>query len=106
MPETALIYLNESNAAILNRQLVKQHHVSLKEFTEADYKKTQLARFDRTKSLRLPDIDFYQLKVHYETVAADDAEPGKAILQAAASSQNSKSIIRTTDLAMTASRRK
>lgn len=102
MPETALIYLNESNAQILNRQLVKQHHVSLKEFTEADYKKTQLARFDRTKYLRLPDIDFYQLKVHYETVVLDDAEPGKAILQAAASAQRLKSIIRTTDLAMTA----
>lgn len=34
--ETALIYLNESNAEKLNMQLERQHHISLKEFSSAD----------------------------------------------------------------------
>lgn len=32
MPETALIYLNEDNAEKLNSQLMRQQHISLKEF--------------------------------------------------------------------------
>ena len=38
--ETALIYLNESNAEKLNMQLERQHHISLKEFSSADNSKT------------------------------------------------------------------
>ena len=37
--ETALIYLNESNAEKLNMQLERQHHISLKEFSSADNSK-------------------------------------------------------------------
>ena len=40
--ETALIYLNESNAEKLNMQLERQHHISLKEFSSADNSKTTL----------------------------------------------------------------
>ena len=39
--ETALIYLNESNAEKLNMQLERQHHISLKEFSSADNSKTR-----------------------------------------------------------------
>ena len=42
--ETALIYLNESNAEKLNMQLERQHHISLKEFSSADNSKTTLKR--------------------------------------------------------------
>lgn len=100
MPETALIYLNESNAKTLNKQLQKQHHISLKEFTEKEHKKTQLARFDRTKYLKLPDIDFYQLKIHYETLIVDDAIPKRTIPQATENARTSKGVIKATDLSM------
>ena len=48
-PETALIYLNDSNAEKLNSQLQQQHHISLKEFTEAGSESKVLKRYDRTK---------------------------------------------------------
>jgi type III restriction enzyme len=57
--ETALIYLNNSNAEKLNAQLLKQHHISLKEFCEADHHKVSLSRYDRTDHLHLPKVDFY-----------------------------------------------
>ena len=41
-PETALIYLNESNAEKLNTQLEQQHHITLKEFSSADNRKIPL----------------------------------------------------------------
>ena len=71
--ETALIYLNGSNAEKLNSQLQKQHHITLQEFTKADDHKITLARYDRTNFLRLPKVDFYQLKIHYETLIAEPA---------------------------------
>lgn len=75
MPESALIYLNESNADKLNAQLQKQHHISLKEFESADNCKLTLKRYDRTAFLKLPKVDFYQLKVKYETLVVEKAEP-------------------------------
>ena len=63
-PETALIYLNESNANKLNVQLEQQHHISLKEFSSADNSKTPLKRYNRTVHLKLPKVDFYQLKIN------------------------------------------
>lgn len=60
--ETALIYLNKSNADKLNMQLERQHHISLRKFSSADNTKTPLKRFNRTAYLNLPKVDFYQLK--------------------------------------------
>lgn len=55
--ETALIYLNESNAEKLNMQLERQHHISLKEFSSADNSKTTLKRYNRTAYLKLPKVE-------------------------------------------------
>lgn len=72
MPETALIYLNESNAEILNMQLQQQHHISIKEFESGLNKDSvTLKRYDRTAYLKLPKIEFYQLKVNYTTLIVD-----------------------------------
>lgn len=57
-PETALIYLNESNAEKLNMQLQQQHHISLKELSDSNNHKTPLKRYDRTKYLKLPKARF------------------------------------------------
>ena len=100
IPETALIYLNDSNADKLTAQLQQQHRISLKEFTEASHDKTEIKRYDRTAYLKLPKIDFYQFKVNYETLTVDPAAPETKIPVAADEARLSGSIIKTTDLTM------
>lgn len=100
VPETALIYLNESNADKLNAQLQQQHRISLKEFTEGNNDKTEIRRYDRTAYLKLPKIDFYQFKVNYETQTVEPADPKTKIPTAANEAKLSGSIIKTTDLSM------
>lgn len=99
-PETALIYLNESNAEKLNVQLEQQHHISLKEFTSTDNTKTPLKRFDRMKYLKLPKVDFYQLKINYDTLTVEKANPEKGIEASTDSARIADGIIKTTDLLM------
>ncbi len=67
--ETALIYLNKSNAETLNLQLEQQHKISLREFQSGvKAHTTTLKRYERMRHLRLPKVDFYQLKVIYHAV--------------------------------------
>ncbi|MBP3633716.1 MAG: DEAD/DEAH box helicase family protein [Oscillospiraceae bacterium] len=99
-PETALIYLNDSNAEKLNAQLQQQHHISLKEFTAAHTSKTVLKRYDRTDYLKLPKIDFYQLKVNYETLVVEPCDPVEKIPAAVEGAKKNDGIIKTTDLTM------
>lgn len=99
-PETVLIYLNDSNADKLNAQLQQQHHISLKEFTDAKPDKTELQRYDRTAYLKLPKIDFYQFKVNYETLTAEPAAPETNLLTATVGAETAEDIIKTTDLTM------
>ena len=99
-PETALIYLNESNADKLNEQLQRQHHMSIAQFTQPIHKKSTLRRYDRTAYLRLPQIDFYQFKISYETLNFEPADPNKAISVATIGADAVNSIIKTTDFSM------
>ena len=82
-PETALIYLNSVNGDKLIAQLQQCHHISLNEFTKGGPGKIELNRYDRTGYLKLPKVDFYQLKVHYETVTVEEADPERDIVNAA-----------------------
>ncbi len=99
-PETALIYLNDSNANKLNAQLLQQHHISLKEFSEANNEKTVLRRYDRTAYLKLPKVDFYQLKINYESLVIEEADIVGGISSCADNAAVSADIIKTTDLSM------
>lgn len=99
-PETALIYLNDSNAEKLNAQLLQQHHISLKEFSEANNEKTVLRRYDRTAYLKLPKVDFYQLKINYESLVIEEANIAGGISASAENAVVSADIIKTTDLSM------
>lgn len=66
--ESALIYLNESNAKTLNLQLQQQHRINLDDFQKgASATLYTIKRYDRTKYLKLPKVDFYQLKINYCT---------------------------------------
>ena len=98
--ETALIYLNSGNAEKLNEQLQQQQHITLKEFTDADNQRITLKRYDRTAYLKLPKIDFYQLKVDFETLTVEEAAPAEKIPLSAESAKIQPDIVRTTDLTM------
>ena len=98
--ETALIYLNRSNADKLIVQLKKQHHISLKEFSEGGNHKKLLTRYDRTGYLRLPKVDFYQLKINYETLIVEPVEPAKTLPHACKDAENTVGIIKTTNFSM------
>ena len=100
MPETALIYLNDSNADKLNAQLQQQHRISLKEFQEANSDSKVLKRYDRTKYLKLPKIDFYQLRVNYVTQQLEAANPVRDIPNADKGSKLAQAVVKTTDLSM------
>lgn len=99
-PETALIYLNESNAEKLNIQLKQQHHISLKEFTSVDNRKIPLKRYNRMAYLKLPKVDFYQLKINYGTLVIEGANPSEDIAVSADNARFTENIIKTTDLSM------
>ena len=72
--ETALIWLNKFNADKLNRQLEQQQNITLKEFSNKSSSGSKMIeRFSRMEHMKVPPIDFYQLKVSYETLIVDDA---------------------------------
>ncbi len=99
-PETALIYLNDTNADKLNAQLMQQHHISLKEFSEANNEKTTIQRYNRTAYLKLPKVDFYQLKINYESLVIEEADILGGINKSTDNTAITADIIRTTDLSM------
>ena len=99
-PESALIYLNDTNADKLNAQLMQQHHISLKEFSEANNEKTTLKRYNRTAYLKLPKVDFYQLKINYESLVIEEADIIGGITKSTNNTAIAADIIRTTDLSM------
>lgn len=100
MPESALIYLNDSNAEKLNAQLMQQHHITLKEFATADNKKINIRRYDRTEHLKLPKVDFYQLKIRYESLIIEKANIEAGITDSLNNAEVQADIIKTTDINM------
>lgn len=67
--ETALIWLNKFNAEKLNQQLQEQQYTTIAEF--GDKKPDDLItiqRYSRMERLKLPPIDYYQIKINYNTV--------------------------------------
>ncbi len=67
--ETALIWLNKFNAEKLNQQLQEQQYTTITEFggKKPDDLIT-IQRFSRMERLKLPPIDYYQIKINYNTV--------------------------------------
>lgn len=72
--ENALIYLNDKNANTLNLQLQQQHRINLDDFQKgSDATLHTIKRYDRTDYLKLPKVDFYQMKISYRTVIEQQA---------------------------------
>ena len=97
-PETALIYLNNANGDKLIAQLQQRHHISLDEFITGSSGKTELSRYDRTGYLKLPKVDFYQLKVSFEAVTVEKADPEKGI--ASAVIRTARDVVKRTDFSL------
>ena len=98
--ETALIYLNDSNAKKLNDQLQKQHHITLRELMDARRNQISLRRYDRTEYLKLPKVEFYQFQVRYETAVVETADPALAIPSSAEGLKDAPDLYKTTDFTM------
>ena len=76
--EQALIWLNDDNATILNKELQKQQNTSIKEVN--DLAGRHLKRIDRFVRREVPPIDFYQLKIHYNTLIIEEtADPSERL---------------------------
>ena len=80
--ETALIWMNKFNADTLNKQLKQQQNITLQEFShKTKEQRPQIERFSRMEKMQVPPIDFYQLKVSYETLIVDEANDSAKRLQ-------------------------
>lgn len=72
--ETALVWMNKPNADSLNKELQQQQNITLHQLNGLRPAARQpLARHSRAAALRVPPVDFYQLKVSYATKVADGA---------------------------------
>lgn len=72
--ETALIWLNQENASILNKALEKEQNTSIEELNSLNKDTTSnfVERHARIDFLKLPKIDFYQLKITYQSLEEED----------------------------------
>lgn len=69
--ETALIWLNKFNADKLNQQLQEQQYTTITEFGgKKPVDLVTLNRYSRMERLKLPPIDYYQIKINYNTIEA------------------------------------
>jgi type III restriction enzyme len=82
--ETALIWLNQENADTLNEQLKKEQASSIQELNGLKRAGDDelVPRVSRMDHLQLPSVDFFQLKVTYQAVAAEQVAQPAIKLQA------------------------
>jgi hypothetical protein len=71
---TALIWLNENNAKILNEQLKKEQNSSIDEINSLKRFEDEklIKRVSRESYLKLPKIDFYQFKIRYTSINTEE----------------------------------
>lgn len=80
--EKALVWMNRWNADKLNKELKQQQNITLQEFSKkAEPAKKRIERFSRMDKQQVPPIDFFQLKVEYETQVIEE-QPDTATLLA------------------------
>lgn len=80
--EKALVWMNRWNADKLNKELKQQQNITLQEFgKKPEPAKKRIERFSRMDKQQVPPIDFFQLKVEYETQVIEE-QPDTATLLA------------------------
>ena len=72
--ESALVWLNKENAEILNKQLQKEQHTSIEELNSIKRSGNieMVERVSRMDFLKLPKVDYYQLKVSYQSIEEEE----------------------------------
>ncbi|GEM55096.1 hypothetical protein B0A58_07640 [Flavobacterium branchiophilum NBRC 15030 = ATCC 35035] len=82
--ETALIWLNKDNADTLNKQLKQEQNSSIDELnsTKRIGKAEMVERHSRMEYLQLPKVEFYQMKVTYQSIDEEENANTKAKLLA------------------------
>ncbi|MDO9548429.1 MAG: DEAD/DEAH box helicase family protein, partial [Candidatus Marinimicrobia bacterium] len=72
--ETAVIWLNEYNAKTLNGQLKKEQDTSIEDINSLGKSPAleTVSRYSRMEHLKLPEIEFCQLKVNYTSIDQED----------------------------------
>lgn len=66
--EDAIIWLNDFNKKILEKELNNQQHITIKEFEAGIKDDKSIKRIDRTQHLNLDKIKYIELKLSYETI--------------------------------------
>lgn len=68
-----MIWLNEENAKILDKQLKEEQHTSIQQLNRLGEEPPEegLPRYSRMEHLKLPTVAFYQLQVEYSTVVTE-----------------------------------
>lgn len=80
--ETALIWLNKFNADKLNQQLQEQQYITIKEFGgKRPDEVVSINRFSRMGKLKLPKLDFFQIRINYDTVENEKVSDRKEYLR-------------------------
>lgn len=74
--ETAIIWLNQDNADTLNKQLKQEQNIDIHELNNTSKNKSSdlVYRTSRMEILELPKIDFYQMKVTYQSIEVEESE--------------------------------
>jgi type III restriction enzyme len=82
--ETALIWLNKDNADTLNKQLKQEQNSSIDELnnTRRNGNIEMVERHSRMDYLQLPKVEFYQMKVTYQSIDEEETANTKAKLKA------------------------
>ena len=99
--ETALIWLSKDNADTLNKQLAEKQKTSINEINSlgATKETEKVERFARLEHLKLPKVDFYQLKVEYDTLTINgEPNPIKAIASIETNNYLNQAIITQSNL--------
>lgn len=100
--ESALIWLSQENAVILNKQLKDRQKTSIAELNQAGKAKSEdeIERHNRIPHLKLPTIKLFQLAVEYDTITTGELpNPRKDIPEIDVASQLKAATVTTTHLA-------
>lgn len=81
--ENAIIWLNKENADTLNKQLKQEQDTSINELNSIKRtgKPETTERFSRMNFLQLPKVDFYQMKVTYQSIDEEETSNTQKKLQ-------------------------
>ena len=97
--EEAIIWLNKYNADTLNTQLSKTQNTSVKEINaKHQTEPVMIKRYSRMDVQNVPPIDFYQLKVVYNTLMIEETPDTKNRLQVECIEKNSHTLVNVQDL--------